>query len=134
MEFNKFDLTDKVVQRTYKSFLQSLDTEDYVEPKYNDFIAKHYFGLMKKSVKDVNIYALLDLEKRGVKLGLWKRFKIWWSGLRPIWNMEQQELKQKQEETAKKKLERQQQKEKEERLAKRKKRKKKRKSTTEDVQ
>lgn len=54
IEFKKNDLYDKILDRYYTSFRKTLDTEDYVPPKFNDYIIKRYFKNMKKDFKKVD--------------------------------------------------------------------------------
>ena len=54
IEFKKNDLYDKILDRYYTSFAKTLDTEDYVPPKFKDYIIKRFFKNMKKDFKKVD--------------------------------------------------------------------------------
>ena len=82
MEFYKNDLIDMILERNFKTWEHTLDTGDFISPKYAQKIDDYIFNsLLKKQVKEVDVYYLLHLKYQGIKLGLFERLKIWWSGL-----------------------------------------------------
>ena len=54
MEFNKNELLNEVMVNFYNTFALTLDTDDFVPPKYNDKICKIIFREMKKKMRSVN--------------------------------------------------------------------------------
>lgn len=92
MDFIKNDLIDDINERTYESHYKTLDTADFVEDKYNKQIRKRINKEMKSNYKKIDVYYLLILEDKGLKLSLFQKLKIAFSGLRNIYNIEKNEL------------------------------------------
>ena len=82
MEFIKNDLINKTLEEYYKTFSVTLDTGDFVPVDYNKKIYKYIFRNLKDKFKTIDVFYLLELESLGVKLSLFQRLKIWFSGLR----------------------------------------------------
>lgn len=96
MEFLKNDYIDEINKRTYDSFQVMLDTDEFVETKYNKKIAKMIYKNMKQKYGKINAYYLLKLEDMGLKLNILQKIYIAFSNVRPIYNVEKL-AKQKQE-------------------------------------
>ena len=69
---------------------------------------------MNSKFKQIHIYYLLDLEKRGLKLGIFSKIQVWWSGLRPVFELELREKENKQRDKQAKEQEKEEQDEQEE--------------------
>jgi len=105
MEFLKNDYIDKINERTYQSFAVMLDTDQFVESKYNKKIAKSIYKNMRQKYGKINAYYLLELEDMGLKLNIFQRLYIAFSNVRPIYEVEKAERqKQEREKTARKEL------------------------------
>lgn len=82
-------LKNKLLANTIDSYLSVwqhlLDSELYVNKKYLDKLDKVIFKNMKKKIKEIEVYYLLELQDLGVKLSLFQKLKILFSGLRPIY-------------------------------------------------
>ena len=94
MDFNKNKLINKVLDNFLKTWRYTLDTADFIDPACLKKIDKYIYKNLMIKFKEIDIYYLLHLKDDGVKLGLFDRFKIWRSGLEPIYRAEQ-EKKQK---------------------------------------
>lgn len=103
MEFEKNKLIKKTLREYYALFNETTNTGNFVPEKYNKKILKFIYKNMNKKFNEIHIYYLLDLEYRGLKLGIINKFRIFLSGLRPVFDLELQEkqlkkqLKQKEE-------------------------------------
>lgn len=75
MEFKKNELIDEVLVNYYHTFSLTLDTEDFVSPKYNKKIEKYIFKNMKKKFKTCNKEYKQWLRERKRKVRKKKRAK-----------------------------------------------------------
>ena len=98
MDFNKNKLMEKVIDKYMKTWSMLIDTEEFVKEKYINKIDVLIYGNLRKKLKEINIYELLYLESKGIPLSIFKRLRIWFSGLRPVYEMEQKELERKEQE------------------------------------
>lgn len=107
MDFNKNKLIEKTIDKYMNTWSYLIDTEDFVKEKYLDKIDSLIYKNLKKKLKEINIYYLLYLESKGVKLSLFQKMSISFSGLRSVYEMEERELvlkqKHKQEQQEKQK-------------------------------
>lgn len=87
MEFIKNYYINQTLDTYYETFEHTLDTSDYVPVKFTKKIHKYIFKNMKKKFKELEIYYLLDLKAKGVKLGLFQKLKISFSGLENVYNV-----------------------------------------------
>lgn len=92
MEFKKNELINETLDKHFETWSHMLDTADFVPAKYLDKIDKYIFKLLKKKLKELEIYNLLYLQERGRKLGLMDKLKISFSGLKPLYVSENQTL------------------------------------------
>ena len=97
MEFEKNKLIKKTLREYYALFNETTNTGNFVPEKYNKKILKFIYKNMNKKFNEIHIYYLLNFEHKGLKLGLINKFRIWLSGLRPIFNLELQEQEKKQQ-------------------------------------
>ena len=109
MEYNKNKLIKKCLREYYALFGETENTGNFVPEKINKKIVNFIYKNMSKKFKEIHIYYLLDLEHRGLKLGLISRFIIWWSGLRPVFELELKEQETKQREKQAKEQEKEEQ-------------------------
>ena len=86
MEYIKNELLGDTIDSFLEVWQHLLNSEQYVNKKYLDKLDKVIFNNMKKKIKEIEVYYLLRLEDLGVKLGLFQKLKIYFSGLRPIYN------------------------------------------------
>ena len=86
MEYIKNELMGDTIDSFLEVWQHLLNSEQYVNKKYLDKLDKVIFSNMKKKIKEIEVYYLLRLEDLGVKLGLFQKLKIYFSGLRPIYN------------------------------------------------
>ena len=85
MEFIKNELINKALDEYYQTFSHTLDTNDFVPEKFNDKISKYIYKNMNKKFKQIDIFYLLILEDMGVKLDLFQKLQIAFSGLRGLY-------------------------------------------------
>ena len=86
IDFKKNELINDVLNKFYETYALTLDTAEFVPDKDNKKIDNYIFSNMKKKFKEIDIFYLLYLEQNGVKLGIFDRLKIWFSGLRQKFN------------------------------------------------
>lgn len=93
MNFNK----NKYINETLAEYLNTwaclLNAGDFVEQKYLKKVDKYIYKNMTKKFKEIEIYYLLSLKDDGVKLGLFEKLKVWFSGVEPIYMAEQKRIK-----------------------------------------
>ncbi len=99
MIFNKNELLKVTLNKHFETWECTLNKADYVPKKYLKYIDKIIFDNLRKKIKEVDIYNLLYLEKQGFSLGLLDKLKIFFSGLRPLYENELKLLNE-QKETA----------------------------------
>ena len=95
MNFNKNKLMIEVLDSNFKTWSHTLDTREFVMPKYLIKINKMIFNNMKKQMKDAEIYNLLHLQEQGYKLSIFQKLRISFSGLRPLYETEKELIKAK---------------------------------------
>ena len=100
MEFNKNKLIEKTINTYLDTWSILIDTEDFVKKRYINRMDRLIYSNFNKKIKEINVYYWLYLESKGIPLNIFKRFIIWLSGLRPVYEMEQKEIEQKQIEKA----------------------------------
>ena len=83
MEYYKNDLIDSLLDRTFQTWEHTLDTEDFVQKKFSNKIDSYIFNNLKKQFKEINIFYLLKLKYRGIKLSLFDNLRVFFSGLEP---------------------------------------------------
>ena len=101
MEFDKNKLMEQVINKYLNTWYCLVDSGDFVKEKYLDKIDTLIYKNLKKKLKEINVYYLLHLENQGVKLGIFQKISIFFSGLRPIYEIEQKKIEQKQSEKEK---------------------------------
>ena len=114
MEFEKNKLIKKTLREHYNLFSETINTGNFVPEKINKKIIKFIYKNMNSKFKQIHIYYLLDLEKRGLKLGIFSKIQVWWSGLRPVFELELREKENKQRDKQAKEQEKEEQDEQEE--------------------
>ena len=92
MEFKRNEYINITIDKFLDTWSHLIDSENYVNPKYLKKIDKYIYKNMLKKFREIEVYRLLYMEGQGIKLGLFERFKVWLSGLRPVYNVEQAEL------------------------------------------
>ena len=98
MDFNKNKLMEAVISKYMDTWAKLIDTDEFVKDKYLKRIDVLIYANLRKKLKEINIYELLYLESKGIKLNILKRLRILFSGLRSVYEMEQKELARKQQE------------------------------------
>lgn len=93
MEFHKNELIDKTLDAYANTWSHTLDTEDFINPKSLKRIDKYIDKNLKNKFSEIDIYHLLYLQDKGIKLGLFQKLKIFFSGLKPLYLAEKEELK-----------------------------------------
>lgn len=104
MEYIKNELLGQTIDSYLEVWQHLLDSERYVDKVYLAKLDKTIYKSMKKKLKEIDIYYLLTLEKMGVKLSWSQKLKIYFSGLRPIYNAEQIQIEEMKKEENKKLL------------------------------
>ncbi len=94
MIFHKNDLLNAVLDKHFETWEHTLNKADYVPKKYLKHIDKIIFDNLKKKLKEADIYNLLYLQTQGYCLGLFDKLKIFFSGLKPLYENEQKQQKQ----------------------------------------
>lgn len=100
MEFGKNKIFRKILSDYLITYSMLLDTPDYVPEKYLRKVYKRIYKDMKKKFKERDIYYLLDLKNKGVKLTFFEKLKVWFSHCERIYNLK----KSKKENIKKKKV------------------------------
>lgn len=86
MDFYKNKLIDKVFKNYKKTYKQTNETLDFVSEKSIKNFDKYVDYNFNQKLKEIEIFYLLHLKYDfGLKLGIFQRLKIWWSGLEPIY-------------------------------------------------
>lgn len=86
MDFYKNKLINKIFANFKKTYSQTNEALNYVSPKTIKSFDKYVENDFNQKLKEVDIYFLLHLKYDfGLKLGLFQRLKIWWSGLEPLY-------------------------------------------------
>ncbi len=85
MQFYENELIEEVIDSYVETWRHTLDTGEFVDEKFLKHIDNFIFKKMQLKFKEVEIYKLLYLKERGYKLGLFKRLKIYFSGLKPLY-------------------------------------------------
>ncbi len=91
MIFDKNILINETLDNYFETWSHCVDTGDFVQEKFLDKIDKYIYKNLVKSFKQIEIYSLLQLKDMGVKLGLFDKLKIWFSGIEPIYNAEKKQ-------------------------------------------
>lgn len=94
MDFKKNELISDVFDANFDTWGHTQNRGDYVSDEYLHKVDNIIFDNMKKQLKQVDIYHLLYLQDQGVKLGFFQKLKIYFSGLRPLYNAEKRRLEQ----------------------------------------
>jgi len=106
MEFNKNELINKTLDEFANTWAHTLDTEDFINPKSLKRIDKYIDKNLKSKFSEIDIYHYLYLQDKGVKLGLFQKLKISFSGLKPLYLAEKEEVKKREKLKEKEKRER----------------------------
>lgn len=106
MEFHKNELIDKTLDKYANTWSHTLDTEDFINPKSLKRIDKYIDKNLKNKFSEIDIYHLLFLQDKGVKLGLFQKLRISFSGLKPLYIAEKEEQRKQAELEEQKRLER----------------------------
>ena len=85
MEFYKNELINVTIDKFSETWSHTLDTGDFVPPKYLKKLDKYIYQNLKKKFKEIEIYHLLYLQENGYKLSLFQKLKISMSGLKPLY-------------------------------------------------
>lgn len=89
MEFRRNELINDTLDKHFETWSHTLDTADFVPAKYLGKIDKYIFKLLKRKLKETEIFYLLYLKEKGYKLGLFEKLRIAFSGLRPLYENEE---------------------------------------------
>lgn len=105
MNYNKNKYINETIDKFLETWSHLLNSEDFVKPNFLHKIDKYIYKNLTKKFKEIDIYYLLALKDQGVKLGMFDKLKIWFSGVEPIYRAEQKEEKRLEREKQKKKKE-----------------------------
>lgn len=95
MDFKKNELINKTLDEFSATWSHTLDTEDFIDKKFLKKIDKYIYANLKKKFKEIEIYNLLYLQEKGFELGIFQKLKIYFSGLKPLYEADKREtLKQ----------------------------------------
>lgn len=92
MEFKKNELINRTIDEYVTTWSHTLDSSDFIDTKFLKKIDKYIYNNLKKKFKEIEIYNLLYLQEQGYKLGLFKKLKILFSGLKPLYVSEQERI------------------------------------------
>ena len=95
MEFYKNELINETLDTFVGTWSHLLDSGDFIDSKFLKKIDKYIYKNLVKKFKEIEIYNLLILKDKGIKLGFFDRLRISFSGLEPVFNVEQKELTEK---------------------------------------
>lgn len=103
MNFYKNELINKILDEFFVSWAHTVDVAEYVDEKFlkkiDNYLAKNMF----KKFKEVEIYNLLELESKGIKLSLLNRMRVYFSGLRELFQIDKLGFKKKENKKLKEK-------------------------------
>ena len=105
MEFNKNELINNTIDAYATTWSHTLDTGDYIDKKFLQKIDKYIYKNLKKKFAEIEVFHLLYLQDKGIKLGLFQKLKISFSGLKPLYLAEKEERKKQFELEEQKRLE-----------------------------
>ena len=88
MEFNKNKLINKTIDKYAETWSHLLNTGDFIDQKYLKKIDSYIYKNMTKKFKEIEIFDLLYKEECGFNIGIFGKLRIWFSGLRPIYESE----------------------------------------------
>ena len=92
MEFEKNKIIRECLREYYSLFSETINTNSFVPERINKKIINFIYKNMSKKFKEIHIYYLLILKHKGLKLSLINRFRVWLSGLEPIFNLYLKEI------------------------------------------
>lgn len=104
MMFDKNEMLNETLDKFFETWHHTLDTSDFVDVKFLKKIDKYIYKNLVKAFKQIDVYSLLVLKDKGVKLGLFDRLKVWFSGVEPIYQAEKREALKIQKQKAKRRL------------------------------
>lgn len=93
MEFNKNKLINKTIDKYAETWSHLLNTGEFIDEKYLKKLDNYIYKNMTKKFKEIEIYQLLWLESKGYDIGILGKLRIWFSGLRPIYESENKQVK-----------------------------------------
>ena len=93
MEFNKNELINQTIDAYATTWSHTLDTEDFIDKKFLQKIDKYIYKNLKRKFTEIEVFHLLYLQDKGIKLGLFQKLKISFSGLKPLYLAEKEEIK-----------------------------------------
>ena len=91
MEFNKNEMINETLDKYFETWQHTQDTADFVNEKFLKKIDKYIFVNMKKKLKDIDVFDLLMLKDKGVKLGLFDKIKVFVSRATRVYEAEKRE-------------------------------------------
>lgn len=101
MDFNKNDMINETLDKYFETWQHTQDTSDFVDEKFLKRVDKYIFKNLVKQFRRIDVYSLLMLQDKGVKLGLVDKFRVWFSPATPIYKAEKRELERIKEEKRK---------------------------------
>ena len=106
MEFNKNEMINETLDRYFETWQHTQDTADFVKEKFLKKIDKYIFRNLVKKFRQIDVFHLLILQDKGVKLGLFDKLKILFSSATPIYKAEKHEKELLKQEDIKRRRER----------------------------
>ena len=106
MEFNKNKLINDTIDAYATTWSHTLDTEDYIDKKFLQKIDKYIYKNLKKKFAEIEVFHLLYLQDKGIKLSWFQKLKISFSGLKPLYLAEKEKQRKQAELEEQKRLER----------------------------
>ena len=88
MEFNKNKLINKTIDKYAETWSHLLNTGDFIKEKYLNKIDGYIYKNMTQKFKEIEIFDLLHKEEIGYSIGIFAKLRIWFSGLRPVYERE----------------------------------------------
>lgn len=91
MEFNKNEMINETLDNYFETWQHTQGTADFVDEKFLKKVDKYIFRNLVKKFKQIDVFHLLILQDKGVKLGLVDKLKILFSSATPIYKAEKRE-------------------------------------------